>query len=366
MNNPLTQWLQSNADRALLAWSIALLASWLLALVIRFALRFASRRLRKLNRQTSPLWRGIALDLVDGLRGWVLFSGIVLVVIKPLPGGAFTHQVAWTIAVFAAAYQLAIWGLYLIRNWKTSFLERRVASDPSSSAAIGLLYKAIQVAFLSLLLLIALSNLGIDISALIASLGVGGIAVALAAQNVLGDLLASLSIVFDKPFVVGDFIVSGNALGTVQQIGIKTTRLRSLSGEELILSNKDLLESRIQNFKRMQERRVVQKLGVLYSTPPEKLEQIGAWVRQIIEGQSRLRFDRCHFAAYGESSLDFEFVFYVLDPDYNVFMDLQQTVLLGIFRKLRAEDVDFAFPTRTVLVQKDVRPEEMLPPPSSR
>ena len=164
--------------------------------------------------------------------------------------------------------QVAIWGFYVIKNWRQIYLDQRVKKDPSSSAALGLLFTAVQVTFLIVLVLIGLSNLGVDITALLAGLGVGGIAVALAAQNILGDLLASLSIVLDKPFVVGDFIVAGSEKGTVEHIGIKTTRLRSLSGEELIFSNKDLLESRVQNFKRMWVRRVVQSFVVVYSTPP--------------------------------------------------------------------------------------------------
>ncbi|MGE0617152.1 MAG: mechanosensitive ion channel family protein [Bacteriovoracia bacterium] len=350
------KWLGASADKAPLAWLIIFATSLLVTLILKLVLRIVSGRLRKLAGRAPTIWASVGLDLVDGLRGWVLHIGTFYVLSRPLPGEAIIHRALWTLTVFASSFQLALWGLHLIRNWRKAFLERRVESDPSSSAAIGLIYKAMQAAFLLLILMIAMSNLGIDISALIASLGVGGIAVALAAQNVLGDLLASLSIVFDKPFVVGDFIVAGDARGTVLQIGIKTTRLRSLSGEELVLSNKDLLESRIQNFKRMQERRVVQKFGILYSTPAEKIEQVSGWVRQIIEARPKLRFDRCHFAAYGDSSLDFEFVFYVLNPDYNAFMDLQQEVLLAMFRKFREEGVDFAFPTRTLFIEKSATP----------
>lgn len=243
-------------------------------------------------------------------------------------------------------------GAASLRNWKKSVLNKKIEHDPSSAAALGLFYTATQAVFIVVLILIGLSNLGINISALLAGLGVGGIAVALAAQNVLGDLLASLSIVLDKPFVVGDFIIAGTEMGTVEQIGIKTTRLRSLSGEEVVLSNKDLLESRIRNYKRMWQRRVVQKFRVIYSTPAPVLEQIPGWVKEIIGRYDKLRFDRCHFANYGASSLDFEFVFFVLDSDYNVFMDFQQKVLLDIFRKFAENGVEFAFPTQSIYVEK--------------
>jgi small-conductance mechanosensitive channel len=206
--------------------------------------------------------------------------------------------------------------------------------------------------FLVVVVLIGLSNLGVDITALIAGLGVGGIAVALAAQNVLGDLLASLSIVLDKPFVIGDFIVAGDYKGTVENIGIKTTRLRSLSGEEIVLSNKDLLESRIQNFKRMWRRRVVLKVGVIYSTTAEVLEKIPVWMKAIVTSEAKLDFDRCHFSGFGASSLDFEMVFFVNDSDYNLYMDIQQRVMLSIFKKFNEEKVEFAFPTQSLFIEK--------------
>jgi small-conductance mechanosensitive channel len=247
---------------------------------------------------------------------------------------------------------MVVWGQYLMQVWKHQVLEKRVAENPSSSAALGLLYRFMQGGFITLVILLGLSNVGVDIRALLAGLGVGGIAVALAAQNILGDLLASLSIVLDKPFVVGDFIVSGEVRGTIESIGIKTTRLRSISGEQIVISNKDLLESRVQNFKRMWERRVVKRLGFVYATPPNTLAQIPTWIREIISREEKLRFERCHFVDYGASSLDFELVFYVTDPDYKLYMDIQQRILLDILSKLNNEKVEFAFPTQSLLIEK--------------
>lgn len=214
------------------------------------------------------------------------------------------------------------------------------------------MYTVIQTVFLSFIILMSLSSLGINISALVTGLGVGGIAVALAAQNVLGDLLASLSIVLDKPFVVGDLIVTRTEKGTVEHIGIKTTRLRSVSGEQLILSNKDLLESRVQNFKSLKERRVLQGFGVTYSTSANVLEEIPEMVKKIVTSYEKLRFDRCHFIKYGASSLDFEVVFFVLDSDYTLYMDHQQKILLAIFREFENRGIEFAFPTETIYIEK--------------
>lgn len=334
-----------------LAWGILLVVSMALTGLIKKILKVISKKVRSYVRNTSSPWDDIFLDLIDGIKHWVLFVWIFFAFSKSLVQNETLHKFIVFAVVFSTTVQISVWGLYIIRNWKINVLDRRIETDPSSSAAIGLFYTSIRAVFITVMILLALSNLNVDITALITGLGVGGIAIALAAQNVLGDLLASLSIVLDKPFVIGDFIVAGNEKGTVSQIGIKTTRLRSLSGEELIMSNKDILESRVQNFKRMQERRVVQKFGVVYSTTLEQLEQIPGWVKSFIESDSMLRFDRCHFAGYGQSSLDFEFVFYVLSDNYNVYMDHQQQVLLDIFKTFQTKGVDFAFPTRTVIIE---------------
>ncbi len=202
----------------------------------------------------------------------------------------------------------------------------------------------------TIVLLLLLGNLGVQITPLLAGLGVGGIAVALAAQNVLGDLFASLSIVLDKPFAVGDFLIIGDFLGTVEQVGIKTTRLRSLSGEQLVFSNNDLLNSRIRNYGRMYERRVLFSIGVTYQTPSEKLRRIPRIVREAVEAQDRVRFDRSHFKEYGDFALVFETVYYVLAADYNIYMDIQQAINLRIYEQFEAEGIEFAYPTQTVYV----------------
>jgi small-conductance mechanosensitive channel len=200
----------------------------------------------------------------------------------------------------------------------------------------------------SVALLLVLENLNFDVSALVASLGVGGIAVALAAQNILGDLFASLSILFDKPFVVGDFIFVGDMMGTVEKVGLKTTRVRSLFGEQLVFSNNDLLSSRIKNYKRMEERRVVFTLGVTYQTNAEQLELIPGIIKETIENQEKVRFDRSHFKGYGDFALLFETVYWVTDPDYNLYMDIQQRINLELFRHFEEQGIEFAYPTQTI------------------
>jgi len=159
--------------------------------------------------------------------------------------------------------------------------------------------------------------------------------------------------VLDKPFVIGDFIIVGDLLGVVEKIGLKTTRVRSLSGEQLIFSNSDLLNSRLRNFKRMQERRVPFEFGVIYQTTPDQLEAIPPLIQSIIEGVEGLRFDRAHFKSFGDSSYDFEVVYYINTPDYNAFMDAQQTINLALCRAFAKRRIDFAYPTRTLYLHRE-------------
>lgn len=203
-----------------------------------------------------------------------------------------------------------------------------------------------------LALLFLLDNLGVKISAVVAGLGIGGIAVALAAQAVLGDLFSYFVIFFDKPFAVGDFIVVGDKMGVVEHVGIKTTRLRALGGEQLVFSNTDLTNSRVHNFKKMDKRRIVFKLGVTYQTPSEKLKRIPLLVKDIIVAQQDAEFDRGHFANYGDFSLNFEFVYYVIGADYAKYMDVQQAINLAIFDAFEKETIEFAYPSQTLFVNK--------------
>jgi len=198
-----------------------------------------------------------------------------------------------------------------------------------------------------------MDNLGFNISAVIAGLGIGGIAIALAAQAILGDLFSYFVIFFDRPFEVGDFITAGDKSGTVEYTGIKTTRIRALSGEQLVFSNTDLTNSRIHNFKKMQERRVIFKLGVVYQTPAAQLEEMPKVVRGIIEKHNDVRFDRGHFASYGDFSLNFEFVYFVFGADYVKYMDTQQSINLEIYKEFEKRKIEFAYPTQTLYLNKE-------------
>lgn len=200
-------------------------------------------------------------------------------------------------------------------------------------------------------LLLFLDNIGVEITTLIASFGIGGIAIAFAAQAILEDMFSFFTIFLDRPFEVDDFIVVGDLSGTVEQIGIKTTRVRSINGEQLIFSNKDLTSSRLRNYKRMQNRRILFKLGVQYDTPLEKLKEIPGLIRCIIENIADTRFDRAHFSDYADYSLKFEIVYYVLNQDYNLYMNIQQEINFLIKEEFDKRGINFAFPTQTLYMQ---------------
>ncbi|HQU07765.1 MAG: hypothetical protein B7X04_02545 [Parcubacteria group bacterium 21-54-25] len=198
--------------------------------------------------------------------------------------------------------------------------------------------------------LLLLSNLGINITSLIAGLGIGGVAIAFALQNILTDLFSSFAIYFDKPFVVGDFIIVGSHMGVVERIGIKTTRLRALQGEEIIISNRELTSVRVQNFHTMQDRRVETHIGIEYGTPRETIAGLAAKIRTHMEAIQGVRVERVHFASFGDSALDFDIVYHVPSGDYTEYMDRQQEINLAIMELFEKEKVAFAFPTRTVHV----------------
>lgn len=200
--------------------------------------------------------------------------------------------------------------------------------------------------------LVILQNLGVEVTSLIAGLGIGGVAIAFALQNILGDLFSSFAIIFDKPFEPGDFIVTGEHMGVVEDIGIKTTRIRALQGEELVISNNDLTSARIQNFKKLKERRVTFTFGVLYETDVKKIKRIPGYIEKIITSVGKTRFDRAHFMEFGDSALNFEIVYFVESSDYNEYMDIQQEILIKVKDKFDEENIEIAYPTRTVYVSK--------------
>ena len=337
---------------SLASWAAALGTTILVYLVISFLLKVLGSRLEKPSKSTQRSLDDLAADLIKVrtkrilLLGLAIYGGSLLLAL-PVRLDQFVRFVAF----ICVAGQVGMWGTGVI-----NFLVKRRAEKDGEEGLNLEAYSVITwIAKASLwivVVLLALNNLGIEITPLVTGLGISGIAVALAVQNILGDLFASLSIVLDQPFVIGDFIIVGDQMGTVEHVGLKTTRVRSLSGEQVIFSNTDLLGSRIRNFRRMNERRILFSIGVTYQTPIEKLEQIPGIVRETIEEQEKVRFDRAHFAGFGDSTLDFEIVYWVLDRDYALYRDIQQEINLGLYRKFGEQGIEFAYPTQTLFVEK--------------
>jgi small-conductance mechanosensitive channel len=253
---------------------------------------------------------------------------------------------------------LAVLTIYTVRLVTVSisygfevYLSKRGKDTVLKRSLDGIL-RITKVVIWGLAIVFFLDNLGFRISAVIAGLGIGGIAVAMAAQAVLKDLFSYFCIIFDRPFELGDFIIIGEYLGTVEYIGIKTTRIRSLSGEQLVFSNTDLTDSRVRNYKRMAKRRVSFRFGVTYQTPLDKLKEIPKIVENIIKNIDDTIFDRTHFVSYGDFSLIFEVVYYILGSDYNKYMDIQQKINLGIKEEFEKLNVEFAYPTQTIYLNK--------------
>lgn len=347
-----TAWLEipiagNTADRWLLG-----LATFVLTILVALGVRGWLRRwLRGFSVTTET-------DLDDFIGELAARTRLVLLVGISLWVGSYWLELPDRVrsfldaaATLAALMQVAIWAAVGIDFWVARYKQRRLEEDAASATTVTALRFLGKLGVYSVLLLLALDNLGFEVGALVTGLGIGGVAVALAVQNILGDLFASLSIVLDKPFVIGDFVVVGEFAGTVENIGLKTTRIKSLSGEQLVFSNSDLLSSRIRNYKRMAERRIVFRFGVVYQTPADKLERIPEMITEILEGLEQARLDRAHFQGFGESSFDFEVVYYVTVPEYQAYMDCQQTINLALVRRFEREGIAFAYPTRTLYVE---------------
>lgn len=303
---------------------------------------------------TDRTWRGLVGCLnVRWMRVTTLTVALVVAILLLSPD-ARVIAVCKVVVILVLAIQL-IRLVSVVVDWLLVRVAQARGHDGSAESALamltGLRWLGLFTAY-SIILLLALQNMGVDVTSLVAGLGIGGIAVALALQNVLGDLFASLTITLDKPFVIGDFIVVGTDMGTIEHVGLKTTRVRSLSGEQLVFGNADLLSSRIRNYKRMTERRVVFGFGVVYGTSPDTIEEISVLVRGAIEKLSKARFDRCHLHRFGDSSLDFEVVYYINSPDYNEHMDVQQAVHLSIMRAFHDRGIEFAFPTQVLYMAR--------------
>jgi small-conductance mechanosensitive channel len=335
------------------SWVTALVVAIGATILLSIVKRIVVHRLGILAQKTTTDIDDLVVDLLNRTRIYFLFAIGLYAGSHVLAMNSDVGDIRRTVVILLLLFQSAVWGNGLIAYLLGKMARTRLGGDSAGNTTVTALSFISKIVLWSVVLLLALENLGFDVTALVAGLGVTGIAVALALQNILGDLFASLSIVLDKPFVIGDYIVVDALQGTVEHIGLKTTRVRSLSGEQIIFSNADLLRSRVRNFKRMQERRVAFTFGVTYQTTEAQLAAIPNIVRETISTQPDVRFDRAHFQSFGEFALLFEVVYIVTKPDYAVFMDIQQAINLALLRRFRTEGISFAYPTRTLVVHQD-------------
>jgi small-conductance mechanosensitive channel len=337
-------------DNSLQAWLTGAAVSAVIFVVALLVRRVLVSRLGALAARTTNQIDDMIVALIGETRAWVLLIVALSVGFAHLSMSARVAVYVESGVKLVVLWQAAVWGAAAVGFWVKYYMEHRTAThDRASIAMITAMGVGAKVILWIMIALTALQTVfGLAVAPLITGLGVGGIALALAVQNVLGDVLAALAIVFDKPFDVGDTIGVDNITGVVEHIGLKTTRIRSVNGEQVIVGNADLLKSKLRNLRRMHQRRVVFNLDVTFNTPPELLARIPKIVEQIVAAQKPVQFDRSHVASFGESFIRIENVYYVLDPDYKKFMDIQQAINLEILRRFAAENVSFAFPSRTV------------------
>jgi small-conductance mechanosensitive channel len=332
-------------------------SSWLLAaalffgslIVVWIVLQIVDRYWHRVAEESETHLDDLAVATLAKTKLYFILLVAAWGAIQVLWVPPWIYPIVRNLAVVALVLQAGLWAGTLLHEW-IGVVKRRKAGEEETVTWLSGAEWAGKLVIWSLALLVGLENLGVDVTGLATGMGIGGIAVALAAQSILGDLFASMSIYLDRPFVIGDFLAVDGHFGTVERIGMKSTRLQSLSGEQLVFGNSDLLGSRIRNFGRMKERRASFNIGVTYDTPAAKLERIPQMIREAIESHPNTRFDRSHFKGFGDSALEVETVYYMLVPTYADYMDTQQAVNLTLMERFEDEGIDFAFPTRTVHV----------------
>jgi small-conductance mechanosensitive channel len=336
-------------SNSVLEWMVAfgVAAAWLVALlVMRQLIRRYDRQLA--DRPEIGLMRTLTAALAQTK---VLFMLVVVAAsgISTLSPSGIVTRIAHAAVMIALIWQVGIWSTVATNT----LLERRrqqvLDTDRATAGSLNIIGVVVRSVIWIVVVLLILENAGVDVSALMAGLGIGGVAVALALQNILGDLFASLAITVDRPFVVGDLLMVENYAGKVEYIGLKSTRLRSIGGEQIIMSNADLLRSRLRNFGRLRERQVEFTLGIDYATSWEMLERIPSIIEEIVNSQAEARFERSHLARHGAYSLDFETVYRVLSPELKRHMEIQHRIQIMIHREFARLGIKFAEPTHRLV-----------------
>ncbi len=320
----------------------------LIVLFARDAARsFLNNHIKKQARYTNiAKW---ASRTLKALGGWFIWITGFYIAIQLMPFMESVDRPAQKLYSLFIFLQLGVIATSLMRDWTQDYIASHRKTDAARATMVGSLVRIGYLFVWIIVALLLLNNFGVDISAMVAGLGVGGLAVAFAFQNILKDIFGSFSIVFDKPFVIGDFIATDDFMGTVEEIGTKTTRLRSATGELIVISNNDILSTRIRNYGNMYERRVVFTVRVQYGTPAAKLEKIPAFIKKTLESFEDVRFTRAHLQTFTDFGLQYEVMYFVLTSDYNRMMDIQQEVNLTLYKWFEKEKILFAVPIQNML-----------------
>lgn len=334
--------------------------SWLIAfgiIVIAFAIIKivkgpVLKKLRNWSQKTSNTFDDFIVIAIEKSLIPFLYVASIFGAIQYLTINSQTNHVIRVAILFIITFFILRILTSSIRYSIYKFIRKQENSEIKEKQAQGLILILNGIVW-CLGMVFLINNLGYNVTTIITGLGIGGIAIALAAQAVLSDIFSYFVIFFDRPFEIGDYITTGTEMGSVEYIGIKTTRIRSISGEQIIFSNKDLTDSRIRNYKRMLRRRVLFKIGVTYQTTPEQLKKIPEIIKQVIKSKENITFDRSNFSGIGDFRLDFETVYYVESPDYYLYMDVQQSIYLEIFEMFSKENIEFAYPTQTLFAAND-------------
>jgi small-conductance mechanosensitive channel len=335
-------WATRNGTDILLAIAVATAIALLL-----FVLRRVGHRLIR-DRDSTISWRTIFGRVLAKTSIFFIVMTAGKLVSSQADAPPILQRTIDILFTIAAAFQAAVWARELILG----YIRHRVGEDESNRAlgsAIGIIRLLVTVALFAIAIILILDNLGVNVTGLVAGLGIGGIAIGLAAQGIFSDLFAALSIIFDKPFRKGDTISFGSppTTGIVEHIGLKSTRIRALGGEEVVMANTKLLEQQLQNWTLLQQRRVLMQFGVIYQTAPDLLARIPMELEEIVKAQPLAAFDRCHAFQFAASSIDFELVFHVESSDVVDFMATRQAIMLAMVRTFAELGVEFAYPTQT-------------------
>lgn len=346
MNEFFNQMLLGNSIKD---WSIALGLFAGIYILVRVFEYLLVRYLKKLAEKTVTQFDDFLIEVIHSCVVPLAYFGGAYISMRSLSFNDRVYNVVHIALMMVFTFYVIRIITSAIKYTVYAFLNKQEDSEMKKKQARGILI-IVNVVIWMLGIVFLLDNMGKDVTAIIAGLGVGGIAIALAAQTILGDLFSYFVIFFDQPFEIGDFIVIDDKKGTVEYIGVKTTRIRTMTGDLLVCSNTDLTNSRLHNYKRMMERRISFTLGVVYQTTHEQLKAIPGFIKDAVDEVEGVRFDRSHFSGYGNFSLDFETVYYVEEQDYAVYMDKQQEIYLSIFKKFEDEGLVFAYPTQTLFL----------------